>query len=180
VYILSQNLAKDLVSELSQENIVIAIWWKRAVAFVLDAIFILGILVVFTRGAITYAWEFMILVENPSETFVWFIINWCLIFGTFWLYFKYSCKTMQRSLGQRFMKLAIIFGDQTAVPQENWGKRALYKLRYVLPIVGQILGVIDLLKIMNGETHQSRIDWYNNTIVVMDWSLPTELRSILR
>ena len=87
---------------------------------------------------------------------------------------------MQRSLGQRFMKLAIIYGDKTAVPQENWGKRAFYKLRYILPIIGQFLGIIDLIKIMNGETHQSRIDWYNNTIVVMDWSLPSELRAILK
>lgn len=173
-------MAKNLVSELSNENIVIALWWKRAIAFVLDTIFILGILVVFTRGAITYAWELKILVDNFSDYILWFLVNWCLIFGTFWLYFKYSCKIMQRSLGQRFMKLAIIFGDQTAVPQENWGKRSFYKLRYILPIIGQIVGIIDLIKIMRGETHQSRIDWYNNTIVVMDWSLPSELRAILK
>ncbi len=87
---------------------------------------------------------------------------------------------MQRSLGQRFMKLAIIYGDGTMMPKENWEKRAFYKLRYVLPVIGIILGIIDLIKIMRSETHQSRIDWYNNTIVVMEWSLPVEIRSILK
>ena len=177
---MSVNIAKNLVSELSNDNIVIALWWKRAIAFVLDVIFIIGILVLFTNGRILYASELYYFIEDPKGTFFWFLINWILILGSFWLYFKYSCKTMQRSLGQRFMKLAIIFGDRTAVPEEYWGKRAFYKLRYILPIIGQFLGLIDLLKIMQGETHQSRIDWYNNTIVVMDWSLPSELRAILK
>ena len=175
-----QNIAKNLVSELSSDNIVIALWWKRAVAFVLDVIFIIGILVLFTNGRILFASEIYYLIEDPKGTFSWFLINWFLILGSFWLYFKYSGKIMQRSLGQRFMKLAIIFGDKTAVPQENWGKRAFYKLRYILPIIGQFLGILDLIKIMKGDTHQSRIDWYNNTIVVMDWSLPNELRAILK
>ena len=87
---------------------------------------------------------------------------------------------MQRSLGQRFMKLAIIYGDGTMMPEGNWGKRAFYKLRYTLPLIGIIIGIIDLIKIMRSETHQSRIDWYNNTIVVMEWSLPVEIRSILK
>ena len=76
---------------------VIAIWWKRAIAFVLDIIFILGILVILTRGTITFAWELKILIENPSETIFWFLINWFLIFAAFWLYFKYSGRIMQRN-----------------------------------------------------------------------------------
>ena len=66
------------------------------------------------------------------------------------------------------------------MPEKNWEKRAFYKLRYLLPLIGIILGIIDLIKIMNSETHQSRIDWYTNTIVVMDWSLPSEIRVLLK
>ena len=62
------NLAKQIIEDTSKENMVIAIWWKRAIAFVLDIIFVLGILVLLTRGRITFAWEFNILVQNPSET----------------------------------------------------------------------------------------------------------------
>jgi|TARA_B100001540_G_C15732674_1_gene608361 hypothetical protein len=175
-----ENIAKQMVADLSKENIVIAIWWKRAFAFVLDIIFILGTLVLFTSGRITFAWEFIILFENPSETIFWFLINWFLIFAAFWLYFKYSGRIMQRSLGQRFLKLAIIYGDGTMMPEKNWEKRAFYKLRYLLPLIGIIIGIIDLIKIMRGETHQSRIDWYTNTIVVMDWSLPSEIRVLLK
>ena len=87
---------------------------------------------------------------------------------------------MQRSLGQRFLKLAIIYGDGTMMPDKNWEKREFYKLRYLLPVIGIILGILDLIKIMNSETHQSRIDWYTNTIVVMDWSLPSEIRVLLK
>ena len=174
------NLAKQIVEDASKENMVIAIWWKRAIAFVLDIIFILGILVILTRGTITFAWELKILIENPSETIFWFLVNWFLIFAAFWLYFKYSGRIMQRSLGQRFLKLAIIYGDGTMMPEKNWEKRAFYKLRYLLPLIGIILGIIDLIKIMRSETHQSRVDWYTNTIVVMDWSLPSEIRVLLK
>ena len=177
---MSENMAKKLVSEKLEEGIVIAIWWKRAIAYALDAIFVFGLLFIFTSGQISYAWELSILINNPIDTFFWFLVNWLLIIATFWLYFKYSGKSMQRSLGQRFMKLAIIYGDGTMVPEGKWGKRAFYKLRYVFPIIGIIIGIIDLIKIMRSETHQSRIDWYTNTIVVMEWSLPIEIRSILK
>tara|TARA_X000000368_G_scaffold181223_1_gene143087 strand:- start:962 stop:1495 length:534 start_codon:yes stop_codon:yes gene_type:complete len=174
------NIAKNIVSENSEENIVIAIWWKRAIAYSLDAIFVVGILFLFTKGQISFAWELSNLFNNFSDWIIWFLVNWILIFAAFWLYFKYTGKIMQRSLGQRFMKLAIIYGDGTMMPEGNWGKRAFYKLRYTLPLIGIIIGIIDLIKIMRSETHQSRIDWYNNTIVVMEWSLPVEIRSILK
>lgn len=168
------------MAESSEGGIVIAIWWKRAIAYVLDAMFVVGLLFISTKGAISFAWELSYLINDFGEQLLWFTINWFLIFAAFWLYFKYTGRIMQRSLGQRFMKLAIIYGDSTMVPQQTWEKRAFYKLRYVLPIVGIIIGIIDLIKIMKGETHQSRIDWYTNTIVVMDWSLPMEIRSILK
>jgi hypothetical protein len=177
---MTKNLAKQIISESQEKGIVIAIWWKRAIAYALDSIFVIGLLFLFTKGQISFAWELIILIENPMDNFYWFVMNWFLIFATFWLYFKYSGKSMQRSLGQRFMKLAIIYGDCTTVPEDNWGKRAFYKLRYVLPIIGIIIGILDLIKIMRDETHQSRIDWYTNTIVVMEWSLPIEIRSILK
>ena len=177
---MSDNIAKKIVSESFKENLVIAIWWKRAMAFVLDAIFIIGVLVICTKGRISYAWELYILIENPSETIIWFLVNWFLIFAASWLYFKYSGRLMQRSLGQRFLKLAIIYGDGTMMPENNWEKRAFYKLRYLLPIIGVFIGILDLIKIMRSETHQSRIDWYTNTIVVMDWSLPSEIRVLLK
>ena len=46
-------------------------------------------------------------------------------------------------------------------------------------IIGAIIGILDLIKIMHSETHQSRIDWYTNTIIVMDWALPSEIRVLL-
>ncbi len=177
---MTENLAKKIISQSSEDGIVIAIWWKRAIAYVLDAMFVIGLLFLFTKGRISYAWELTYLIQDPAGTLLWFTINWFLIFTAFWLYFKYTGRIMQRSLGQRFMKLAIIYGDSTTVPQQIWEKRAFYKLRYALPIIGVIIGIIDLIKIMRGETHQSRIDWYTNTIVVMDWSLPIEIRSILK
>ena len=173
---MSENIAKKIVSQISEGNIVIAIWWKRAIAYILDNMFVIGILMLLTQGRISDAWNLDLLMTD-----VRYSINWFLIFAGFWLYFKYTGKAMQRSLGQRFMKLAIIYGDGTMVPENNWGKRAFYKLRYVLPIpIGLIIGAFDLIKIIKSDTHQSRIDWYTNTIVVMDWSLPIEIRTILK
>ena len=178
---MSENIAKKILSQISEGNIVIAMWWKRAIAYALDAMFIIGLLFLFTKGRISYAWELSFLIDNLADTLLWFVINWFLIFAAFWLYFKYTGRLMQRSLGQRFMKLAIIYGDGTMVPENNWGKRSFYKIRYVLPIpIGLIIGVIDLIRIMRTDTHQSRIDWFTNTIVVMDWSLPIEIRTILK
>ena len=173
---MSENIAKKIMSQISEGNIVIAIWWKRAIAYILDSIFIIGVLMLLTNGRISDAWDLNLLLYDKR-----YFINWFLLFAGFWLYYKYTGKIMQRSLGQRFMKLAIIYGDGTIVPENNWGKRSFYKLRYALPLpIGLIIGIIDLIRIMRSDTHQSRIDWYTNTIVVMDWSLPVEIRTILK
>ena len=72
------NIAKNIVSE-NSENIVIAIWWKRAIAYSLDAIFVVGILFLFTKGQIAFAWELGNLFNNFSDWIIWFLINWILI-----------------------------------------------------------------------------------------------------
>ena len=42
---MSENIAKQILSQISEGNIVIAIWWKRAIAYILDSIFIVGVLI---------------------------------------------------------------------------------------------------------------------------------------
>lgn len=168
---------RELVEQLSSGEIMIAASWRRVLAFALDVLFVGGCMMLLTSGWIASAW-------NPSllsvDTWWFMLLNWVVIFSSFWLYFKYTGRWMQRSLGQRFMHLAVIYGDATLMPEQEWGRRAVAKLRYIIPVLGLLVGVYDLIRIHRSETHQTSIDWRTNSIVVMDWSLPSEIRIHLR
>ena len=135
------SFVRELVEQIATGEIMIATSWRRAIAFALDVFFVGACLMLFTKGWIASAW-------NPSivntETWWFMLVNWLLIFASFWLYFKYTGRWMQRSLGQRFMRLAIIYGDATLMPEQAWDHRAFAKLRYIIPVLGFAFGVYDL------------------------------------
>lgn len=170
------TFVRELVEQIATGEIMLAVSWRRVLAFALDVLFVGGCLMLFTRGWIASAW-------NPSlistQTWWFMLVNWLIIFSSFWLYFKYTGRWMQRSLGQRFMRLAVIYGDTTLMTEGNWGRRALLKLRYIIPIIGLLFGAYDVIRIHHSETHQTSLDWRTNTIVVMDWSLPAEIRVLI-
>ncbi len=158
-------------------DIVLAPIWRRGGAFVLDYIAIMGLLYIFTKGGIMVSWKIGLLVTGD-----WWLVllHWAIIFVAFWLYLKYSGKHFQRSLGQHWFNLVIIHGSGTLFPHDEWTKRSLAKLRYIIPLIGLFIGLYDLYKIYSSETHQTTLDWKNNSIVVMVWSLPINLRNGIR
>ena len=168
---------KDFEKDPELADIMLAPIWRRCGAFILDYIAIMGILYIITSGGIMVSWQIGLLV-TPDWWIV--LIQWVILFVAFWLYLKYTGQHFQRSFGQHWFNLAIIHGEGTLFPAEEWSRRSLAKLRYVIPVIGFFFGLYDLFRIYKSETHQTTVDWKNNSISVMVWSLPVTLRNGIR
>lgn len=174
----SSNPAKELVGADFPEGVLLATATKRASAYMLDLVFIFGILFISTRGTfITWLWSISELQTNFHIIF----LHWIVLFVVHWLYFKYTGIWLGRSLGQRWFRIALVHDDATALGRAHWGRRAGKKTVYILPIIGPLFfGLRDLTRISKDEKHQSRIDLQEHTVAAVDWSLPTESREKLR
>lgn len=172
------NPARQLVQENLPEGVLLSPAWKRAAAYILDVIFIMGLLMILTRGTFV-AWLYSISGFLISPHIV--ILHWLILFAIHWLYFKYTGLWLSRSLGQRWFGIALVHHDATPLGPAHWGKRAFAKTRYAIPVFGQLgWGLYDYLRIRRNEQHRTSIDESNGTIAAVDWSLPPPTRAILR
>ena len=48
------------------------------------------------------------------------------------------------SFGQRAMRVAIVHDDASLLTEQHWNKRAILKLRYIIPVLGIFIGFVDL------------------------------------
>jgi len=78
------------------------------------------------------------------------------------------------------MRIAIVHDDGSLLGIEHWGRRAAYKIKYVIPFLGVVLGLLDVLRTWQHETKRSPIDLANHTVAAVDWSLPVNTRGGLR
>ena len=172
------NVARQLMTEGAPEGVLLANAWKRVGAYILDVIFIMGILMI-TTGGTFILWTYSISGITKAPHIV--LLHWLVLFASHWLYFKYTGLWMGRSLGQRWFHIALVHGDATPLGRIHWGRRAVSKTKYAIPLIGQFwFGLRDLVKIKNDETHRSRIDLAHNTVAAVDWSLPPATRAMLR
>jgi uncharacterized RDD family membrane protein YckC len=172
------TLAQQAVSATAPEGMLIAPIWKRVVGLTLDA-FLITIVVGFLTQGVFYsylmAWDLILTKDAP-----WVILSLAMHLAMYWLYFKYTGRNFGRSLGQRAMRIAIVHDDGTLLGDIHWGRRAFHKLRYILPLIGIIFGLIDILRTWRDENKRSPIDNLNHTVAAVDWSLPAITRGGLR
>lgn len=172
------TMAQAAVAATAPEGMLIAPVWKRVVGIALDIFLITIVLAVLSQQILLrymLALDFLLTAEAPYVVGAWTIyLTFC------WLYFKYTGRTYGRSLGQRVMRIAIVSHDGTLLDEQNWGKRAAYKLKYVIPVIGIGFGIIDMFLTWRHENKRSPIDLATRTLAAVDWSLPANTRSGLR
>ncbi len=184
------TLAKEAVQESTghwpvPEGTVLAPLWKRVSALMLDTLVIMGVLYLITSilggqaGSIIQAYNTGLLVDGGRGTIL-FVVNWFLIFSTAYFYHKFTVSNLGRSLGQRWFGLAVVREDGEPLQRYDCGRRAIAKLRYMVPLLNLVFAAIDARHIHRRHTHQSSIDLSCASIVVVANSLPPGKRTHLR
>ena len=172
------TMAQAAVAATAPEGMLIAPIWKRMVALALDAFLITLIIAAVSR--MTF-YNYLMAVDLLLTAQAPFVLGTWIIHLTFyWLYFKYTGRHYGRSLGQRAMRIAIVHDDGSILGGEHWGRRAVYKIKYVIPFLGVLWGLWDVFKTWRHETKRSPVDLANHTVAAVDWSLPIETRGGLR
>ena len=172
------TMAQAAVAATIPEGMLIAPIWKRVVALALDAFLITLIIAAVSR--MTF-YNYLMAVDLLLTSQALYVIGTWIIHLTFyWLYFKYTGRSYGRSLGQRAMRIAVVKNDGSLLDVESWGRRAGYKIKYVIPFLGVLLGLWDVIKTWKHEGKRSPVDLANNTMAAVDWSLPIETRGGLR
>ena len=172
------TMAQAAVAATAPEGMLIAPIWKRVVALALDAFLIILIIALITRMMFfqfLLAIDLLITYQAP-----YVIVTWIIYLTFFWLYFKYTGRHYGRSLGQRAMRIAIVHDDGSLLGIEHWGIRAAPNIKYLIPIVGQFIGLRDVFRTWKHETKRSPVDLANHTVAAVDWSLPANTRGGLR
>jgi len=172
------TMAQAALAATAPEGMLITPVWKRGVAFLIDMLLITIVVNFLTSG------NFFAYLKNPELIITsqahFFILALIVHFAIYWLYFKYTGKSAGRSLGQRVMKIAIVHDDGSLLGESHWGRRAAHKLRYVIPVIGQLIGIFDLVRTWRDGDKRSPIDKANHTVAAVDWSLPQTTRAGLR
>ena len=78
------------------------------------------------------------------------------------------------------MRVAIVHDDASLLTEQHWNKRAILKLRYIIPVLGIFIGFIDLFYAHFTKEKRTLLDKSNFSIAVLDWTLPAESRFQLR
>ena len=172
------TMAQAAVAATIPEGMLIAPIWKRVVALALDAFLITLIIAAVSRMTFyNYLMAVDLLLTNQA---LYVIGTWIIHLTFYWLYFKYTGRSYGRSLGQRAMRIAVVKNDGSLLDVESWSRRAGYKVKYVIPFLGVLLGLWDVFKTWKHEGKRSPIDLANNTMAAVDWSLPINTRGGLR
>jgi len=172
------TMAQAAVAATIPEGMLIAPVWKRIVGFMLDVFLLVVILGFATQGSF-FKWlaAFDLIFTDQA---IYVAMTWIMHLTFFWLYFKYTGRYYGRSLGQRAMRIAIVNNDGTLLDDSNWGRRSAHKTKYVIPYLGQILGIWDVVRTFRHEGKRSPVDLSNQTFAAVDWSLPSNTRGGLR
>lgn len=172
------TLAQQAMATTAPEGMLIAPIWKRVVALALDAFLITVVIGMLTRGSFYFYLVAFDLLLTSQAPFV--ILSLVMHITIYWLYFKYTGKTYGRSFGQRAMRIAIVHDDGSLLGEAHWGRRAIHKTCYIIPIIGVLIGLYHIVKILKNPSHRSPIDLANHTVAAVDWSLPVITRQGLR
>ena len=175
------TLAQNIIGS-APEGMLIAPAWKRVLAFMLDVI-LLSVVLSFLSGGQLVANLYNIgLLSQGGQSVAFFVVNWFVFCGAFYLYFKYTGQTMGRSLAQRGFRIAIVHDNGTVLESHHWGPRAVAKMVYMIPVLGPLwFGLRDAFNAgSNANEYRTGVDKKHHTVAAVDWSLPSETRLRLR
>ena len=171
------TLAQTIMAN-APDGMLIAPAWKRAVAYVFDIILISLVLEVVSGFNFLQGISSISLILEGGKSAAFYFVNWFLFISANYLYFKYTGKTMGRSLAQRSLRIAIVHDNGSALDDHHWGPRAFSKLIYIIPFVGALwFGFRDIMRAQSKTAeYRTSIDIKNHTVAAVDWSLPSETR----
>jgi len=174
------TLAQQVLSS-APEGMLIAPVWRRIAAFAIDVIamsLLLQVLSRFTFLEILISWAYL---SESARYASFFIMTWVIFFLSLWLYWKYTGRAYGRSLGQRAFRIAIVHDNGTLLELHHFGPRAFNKLRYLIPVLGWLFGLKDVLRARSKKAeYRTAIDLSNHTVAAVDWSLPSDTRLNLK
>jgi hypothetical protein len=175
------TLAQSMLAS-APEGMLIAPAWKRVLAFMLDVVLLSVVLSFLSRGQLIANLYNLGLLSQGAQSVAFFVVNWFVFAGSFYLYFKYTGQTMGRSLAQRGFRIAIVHDNGTVLEQHHWGPRAVAKMVYMLPVVGPLwFGLKDTFNAGSTTSeYRTSVDKKHHTVAAVDWSLPSETRLRLR
>ena len=174
------TLAQQVLSN-APEGMLIAPVWRRIAAFAIDVIamsLLLHVMTRFTFLEILISWSYLAEDVRYASSF---LMTWAIFFASLWLYWKYTGRAYGRSLGQRAFRIAIVHDNGTLLESHHFGPRAFHKLRYLIPVLGWLLGLRDVLRARSKSAeYRTSIDVSNHTVAAVDWSLPSDTRLNLK
>ena len=159
------------------EGTILASGVRRIAALTVDIVIVTTILMVVTGGQIIDAWN---LTFWSSSDFHYSLAMAVIIFVAHWLYWRLTGLRYSRSLGQRMFGIAVLAEDGSAMTSKMWDRRALRKLIFLIPIIGILQGIRELMRISQRHTHQSNIDLHVGSIVAHADSLPPANRKHIK
>ncbi|MED5231171.1 MAG: RDD family protein [Candidatus Thermoplasmatota archaeon] len=159
------------------EGTILASGVRRIAALCVDVVIVTTILMVVSRGQIIDAWN---LTLWSSSNFHYALAMAILIFVSHWLYWRLTGLRYSRSLGQRMFGIAVLAEDGSAMTSKMWDQRAIRKLVFLIPVVGILQGIKELIRLSRRHTHQSNIDLHVGSIVAHADSLPPANRKHIK
>ena len=159
------------------EGTILASGVRGIAALCVDVVIVTTILMVVSRGQIIDAWN---LTLWSSSNFHYALAMAILIFVSHWLYWRLTGLRYSRSLGQRMFGIAVLAEDGSAMTSKMWDQRAIRKLVFLIPVVGILQGIKELIRLSRRHTHQSNIDLHVGSIVAHADSLPPANRKHIK
>ena len=177
----SGTLAQAVLAS-APEGMLIAPVWKRVAAYMLDVVLLSIVIEFMTGGRLLANLLNFELLGLGAQSIAFFFVNWFVLLAANYLYFKWTGRSIGRSLAQRGFRIAIVHDNGTPLEDHHWGPRAVAKLIYLIPIVGPLwFGLRDVIRGRSKEAeYRTSIDKAHHTVAAVDWSLPSETRLRLR
>jgi len=177
----SGTLAQAVLAS-APEGMLIAPVWKRVAAYMLDVVLLSIVIEFMTGGRLLANLLNFELLSLGAQSIAFFFVNWFVLIAANYLYFKWTGRSIGRSLAQRGFRIAIVHDNGTPLEDHHWGPRAVAKLIYLIPIFGPLwFGLRDVIRGRSKEAeYRTSIDKAHHTVAAVDWSLPSETRLRLR
>ena len=177
----SGTLAQAVLAS-APEGMLIAPVWKRVAAYMLDVVLLSIVIEFMTGGRLLANLLNFELLSLGAQSIAFFFVNWFVLLAANYLYFKWTGRSIGRSLAQRGFRIAIVHDNGTPLEDHHWGPRAVAKMNYLIPIFGPLwFGLRDVIRGRSKEAeYRTSIDKAHHTVAAVDWSLPSETRLRLR
>ena len=119
----SGTLAQAVLAS-APEGMLIAPVWKRVAAYMLDVVLLSIVIEFMTGGRLLANLLNFELLSLGAQSIAFFFVNWFVLLAANYLYFKWTGRSIGRSLAQRGFRIAIVHDNGTPLEDHHWGPRA--------------------------------------------------------